>query len=86
MVRPLVAKPRGQWFELYNNSEKEINLMGLVISNGKQDMKIDTPVILSPHNYIVFALRSNAKVNGGIENVGYEYALGKIGNFDMVEK
>ena len=52
MVRPLVAKPRGQWFELYNNSEKEM-LMGLVISNGKQDMKIDTPVILSP-DYIVF--------------------------------
>jgi len=78
MVRPLVAKPRGQWFELYNNSEKDINLMGLVISNGKQDMKIDTPVILSPHSYIVFALRSNTKVNGGIENVGYEYALGKL--------
>ena len=78
MVRPLIANHRGQWFELYNNSNKEINLKGLIVSNGKQEMTVDMPVIVAPNAYTVFALRGNPKMNGGIEKVGFEYTLDRL--------
>ena len=36
------------------------------------------PVIVAPHDYTVFALRGNPKMNGGIENVGFEYTLDRL--------
>jgi hypothetical protein len=78
MVRPLIANHRGQWFELYNHSDKDVNLQGLIVSNGKQEMVVDIPVIVSSKAYVVFALRSSPKINGGMESVGFEYTLGKL--------
>ncbi len=61
----------GEWMELYNNSEKEINLNGLVIRRGSDLEQISSDVLVAPGGYVLLAETDSAAAN-----VDYVYGTG----------
>ena len=68
-----VVDPNGEWFELYNNTDQEIDLNGLILEDeGTDSHTITESVILPAGAYIVLGNNSDMTTNGGIP-VAYEY-------------
>ena len=65
---------KGEWFEIYNASASDINLNGMIVTDGaSESFTVDSNVILSAGGYVVFAARSSSAENGGISDVDYTY-------------
>lgn len=69
-----VDEYRGEWFEVYNNTDQQINLKGLVVtSDGEERFSVDKDLLLDRESYALFAARDNPIENGGMFNVHYRY-------------
>lgn len=72
-----VSDPNGEWFEVYNTTDRTLILNGLVFSSsvdGEEHMVEDvSPIFLEPGEFFVFGRNSEPVTNGDVE-VGYEYS------------
>lgn len=86
MVSPNIISPgSGQWIELYNPSDKEINLQGMTITTDSGYLHIISqakPLYIPGKGYMVLGCSANLEINGGVK-VSYEYG-GEI-SFDQVK-
>jgi hypothetical protein len=47
---------QGEWFELFNNSEKQISLLGYHFADARDTVRLfDTQTMLAPHGYLIIA-------------------------------
>ncbi len=87
MSHPLsVSQGNGEWFELFNTTNLNININGLVFgSTGNIGFTLSTDVIIPANGYSVFASNSNSAVNGGISGAtDYAFNLLNFGKNDGV--
>lgn len=69
-----VYDDKGEWFEIYNKADHQINLIGCIIKdNGSNLHIIDNNLIIDFNSYAVLARNSTSTENGGV-NVDYEYS------------
>jgi hypothetical protein len=73
----------GEWFEVYNNTNTEVDLDGLMVTDepgSNQDAFTVSGTLLVPAGgYVVFGLSADGNVNGGI-TVNYEYTDMNLSN------
>ena len=73
----------GEWFEIYNNTNMEIDLDGLMVTDeagSNQDSFIVSGELLIPAGgYIVFGISADTTINGGVA-VDYEYTDMSLAN------
>jgi hypothetical protein len=50
----------GEWFEIYNNTRKPVNIMDLVLVSGRDDFIVDEKIILQSGESFVFACSDTA--------------------------
>ncbi len=68
-----VSDENGEWFEIYNNSNQEIDLNGFTIKDNDIDSHlIVDSVIVSPFSYATLGRVSDTSINGGIK-LDYKY-------------
>lgn len=88
MMDPVnTADYRGEWFEIYNNTNNEILLNGLRVNcGGSTGFTVTSNLSISPNEHTLFAVRSNSATNGGMSNVdqGYSYSSCSMGYTDSV--
>lgn len=69
----LLADELGEWFEIYNTSGRELDLIGLVIrdddANNRQQFTVSQSVIINDGGFVVFHVNGDSASNGGIEGV-----------------
>jgi len=80
-----VSDSNGEWIELYNATNADIDLGGWVISDNDNDSHtIVGTLILPAQDYIVLGKNSDVSTNGGVP-VNYEYSSFTLSNsFDEV--
>lgn len=69
MVNPtMVTDANGEWFEVYNTSESDIDINGWKISDDKSEHIITSqwPVLVAAQTYAVLTKKGNPTDNGGI--------------------
>ena len=72
-----VAFYRGEWFEIYNNSDTYVDLNGLQVSDSGTDIfVVSSAMPLRPGEYALFATRNNTAINGGLPAVDFRYIFG----------
>jgi hypothetical protein len=77
-VTYVVLDADGEWFELYNTSEMDINLLGWTFSDDLDDaFRVEEDLIIEAGGYLVFANNADYDTNGGV-NVDYAYAYGDM--------
>jgi len=80
-----VADTYGEWFEVYNASDRDLILNGLKIlsSSGDETHTVAPPddaiLTISPGEYMVFGISDDMAKNGGAA-VGYQYKDISLGN------
>lgn len=77
-----VADSAGEWFEIYNPTDQEIDLRGLLIKDEDTDdflIEGTEPVWIEAFGYLVFGREADETLNGGVE-VDYEYAGFNLAN------
>ena len=68
-----VSDANGEWFEIYNNSDEEIDLNGFTIKDNDTDSHLITEEsLIAPYSYAVLGRNADYSVNGGVEMV-YQY-------------
>ena len=69
-----IADTAGEWFEIYNTTDKSIDLGGVVIHDaGKDQFVVPAGNLIGAKSYFVLAISADTTVNGGV-TVGYAYA------------
>ena len=69
-----VSDDVGEWFEIFNNSDSDININGLEVSDDGDDSFTVTDDLLVPsRTHIVFAINTDTSINGGV-NANYPYS------------
>ena len=64
----LVGDTLGEWFEVYNNTAYDMNLVGLEgTDNGTNSFEIDVDVWVPPATHVVFARNGDPANNGGVD-------------------
>lgn len=69
-----VIDDNGEWFELYNKTDKALNLEGLILEDSSNADAFTVPAgtILPAKSYIVFGLKDDVAINGNVMvNVAY---------------
>ena len=67
MVNPaVVIAQKGQWLEIYNRTEQELNLAGLKVHNDLGDSFTITDLIIDAQGYATLGNGGNPSTNGGI--------------------
>ncbi|MCB9763112.1 MAG: lamin tail domain-containing protein [Alphaproteobacteria bacterium] len=77
-----VSDPRGEWFEVYNNSEADFTLNGLVISGSDGDYHQITSrdtLVLGAGEVAVLGINGDRATNGGVD-VDYVYSNVSLSN------
>ncbi len=70
----------GEWFEIYNNSDHDIDLNGWIIKDLDSDSHtISSSVIITPGEYIVLGRNADKATNGGVD-VAYQYSNFNLAN------
>ena len=70
----------GEWFEIYNNSDHDIDLNGWIIKDLDSDSHtISSTVIITPGEYIVLGRNADKATNGGVD-VAYQYSNFNLAN------
>lgn len=67
MVNPAaVSDTRGEWFELYNPTDDEINLRDVVIGDdGSDSQKIETDLLILPGHFLTLGRNDDSSLNRG---------------------
>lgn len=74
MINPsAVEDTRGEWVEIQNIGEMDINIKNFILISGKNEHTISSDLILEPLELAVLCKEMDPAVNGGI-NCDYEYA------------
>ena len=75
MQNPLaVGDSEGEWFEIYNNSDVEIDLNGFTIKDNDTDSHLITEeTLIAPYSFALLGRNADSTVNGGL-SVDYEYS------------
>jgi len=77
-----VSDSRGEWFELYNSSENEIDLYGWTFTDGNYDsFTIDEELSIKPDGYLVLGRNASEDLNGGV-SIDYKYTGMYLSNSD----
>jgi len=77
-----VSDANGEWFEIYNNSDEEIDLNGFTIKDNDTDShQITLSVLLPPFSFSVLGRNSDSNTNGGLI-VDYQYEGITLANGD----
>ena len=82
MQNPMVTSDvNGEWFEITNLSNSEINLNGLIIKDDGTDVHVisDENLILSPNEFLVLGSNNNMESNGNV-NIDYQYSNFSLSN------
>ncbi|MFT4975812.1 MAG: hypothetical protein ACI8S6_001705, partial [Myxococcota bacterium] len=78
LVTELMYDPRsvddgvGEWIEVYNNSGENVDLSGLVFSDGEGTDTIDLSIEIEDGEYALFCIDADSTVNGGL-SCDFEY-------------
>ena len=82
MQNPMVTSDvNGEWFEITNLSNSEINLNGLIIKDDGTDVHVisDDNLILSPNEFLVLGSNNNMESNGNVD-IDYQYSNFSLSN------
>lgn len=77
-----MSDPEGEWFEVYNTTNRALILNGLILSSLEdEDHMVSSShlVILEPGEFFVFGQNDNMSTNGGV-SVGYSYGQFVLSN------
>ena len=80
----IVEDVYGEWFEIYNASDTNIDLSGWFLTDeGVDNHQIDTTIslVIEPGEYLVLGRNANSTLNGGI-NIDYQYSSFQLANGD----
>ncbi len=78
----LVGDTLGEWFEVYNNTAYDMNLIGLEgTDNGTNSFEIDVDVWVAPGAHTVFARNGDPAYNGGV-TASFVYTNFQLDNTD----
>ena len=73
----------GEWFEIYNNTNMEIDLDGLMVTDeagsNQDSFTVSGELLIPAGGYIVFGLSADTTINGGVP-VDYEYTDMNLAN------
>ena len=70
----------GEWFEIYNATNIDVDLNGLVISDADSDsFTVSSSLIIPANGFLVFGINANSATNGGVA-VDFEYSGMTLGN------
>lgn len=73
---------QGEWFEVYNTTNIDVDLNGLMVSDdGSNAFTVSSSLIIPANGYLVFGINADTATNGGV-NVDYEYTDMTLGNGD----
>ena len=68
-----VGDSEGEWFEIYNNSNNEINLSGFIIKDNDIDSHLITDsVSVGAYSFAVLGRNNDMSLNGGVQ-LDYQY-------------
>lgn len=88
VISEIMANPQtvtdmdGEWFEVHNPGDSDVNLLGWQVSDGKLDHHVvSRPLVVGPGVYAVLARNQNYSSNGNVQ-VAYEYRNFVINNRD----
>jgi len=75
MIDPVaVDDAYGEWFEIYNNSEAEVNLYGLILKDlGTDTYTVSSDLVLDVDSTALLAVNTNSARNGGLPTVNLHY-------------
>lgn len=79
-----VSDAKGEWFELYNMGDEDVDINGWRIAdNGSDEHVIDGggPLLVPAKGYLVLGKNANQEDNGGI-SIDYQYGDFTLGNSD----
>ncbi len=69
-----ISDTAGEWFEIYNNTDKSFDLGGVVVSDGSKDsFTIASGSVIAAKGYFVLGISADTTTNGGV-TVTYAYA------------
>ena len=69
-----IADAAGEWIEITNISDAEINLHGLILhDNGGEEHTILNDVLVLPNEFVVLGANNDTAINGNV-NIHYEYS------------
>ena len=75
-----VSDTYGEWFEVYNASATDLNLLGLDVTDGGTDaFEVLTDLWIGTGDHIVFGRNADSGINGGV-TVDYEYSSFQLVN------
>ncbi|MEC7985355.1 MAG: MopE-related protein [Myxococcota bacterium] len=75
-----VDDSQGEWFEIYNSSNFDINLKGLMVSDASEEsFTVSGDQIVGSQQYFVLGNNSNSSSNGGA-SVDYQFSNWSLGN------
>ena len=75
-----VSDNQGEWFEIFNPGEMNVDLIGCIIKdNGTDYHVIDSSLYIEAKHYYVLGNNANYETNGGAD-IGYQYADISLGN------
>jgi len=75
-----VSDNQGEWFEIFNPGDMNVDLIGCIIKdNGTDYHVIDSSLYIEAEHYFVFGENADYDTNGGL-NIGYEYSDNSLGN------
>ncbi len=77
-----VTDDHGEWFELYNNTAVEMNLIGMVVYDlGSNSFTVDEELLIAPAEYAVLGVDGDTGSNGGVD-LDHEWSSFYVGNSD----
>jgi hypothetical protein len=74
-----VSDEYGEWFEIYNTTDAEINLNGLLIADDNhwnddgEGFLIDTDLVIQANGFLLFATNGDPATNGNLPTPDYVY-------------
>jgi endonuclease I len=69
-----VSDANGEWFEIYNNSDEEIDMDGFTIKDNDTDSHLITEeTLIAPYSFAVLGRNADTTTNGGVV-LDYEYS------------
>ena len=75
-----VGDSEGEWFEIYNNSNGEIDIEGFIIKDNDSDSHLITEeTLIAPYSYAVLGRNADTSTNGGVV-ISYEYSNINLAN------
>ena len=74
-----VSDSNGEWFEIYNKTSEDINLLGLVLTDPADSVTVDQVVYIPAGGYAVLGNNADINTNGGVA-VDYEYSSLSLNN------